>query len=455
MKHLRLILLAPLLLSAAVCAGSATIATPTVAAPAVSRALDARPSPEFFGNTRIHTFELTLSADAFASMSLAHETNRRRFASAADGSEAKVPAQLNIDGTEWGRALIRYKGNSSYRGAPSELKVSLKIDFKGLDSKRRFFGMNEINLNNNAFDPSAMRETLAYDVFRTAGVPAPRTAFARVFITVPGRYDHAYAGLFTAVEEIDQSFFVARWQQKTGVLAKPENLFGMPAFGNDWKNYVRPYSLRVTARPDDAARLAAFIQFLNHSSNEDFAKHIGEYLDVDEFLRFLAIQVLIVNSDSPLAMDHNYWLAVHPESRQVMWLPWDMNESFGTFRGGDARLSIHRPSAPGRFPLADRMLANPVVVARYDTIMRGLLANNVTLARLEPQMRDIAKAIGEAVTQDATMSASDFKRNLQADVAVPNTQRFFWGGHNGPPLLAFLAERIAFVKQELESSGTP
>lgn len=454
MKHFRPILLTSLLLSVAVCAGGATIATPaSPPSPASARTIDTRSADEFFGNTRIHTFELSIGADAFANMAASHEINRRRQASTTEGGEARVPAQLRFDGVDWGRVMIRYKGNSSYRGAPSELKVSLKVDFNRADKQRRFHGMNQINLNNNAFDPSGMRETLAYDVFRTAGVPAPRTAFARVFVTVPGRYDHQYAGLFTAVEEVDQSFFVERWRQKTGVLAKPENLFGMPAFGDDWKNYVRPYSLRITSRPDDAARLAAFIQFLNHSTNEDFAKHIDEYLDVDEFLHFLAAQVLIVNADSPLAMDHNYWLTVHPVTHKVMWLPWDMNEAFGTFRGGDAQLSIHRPSAPGRFPLADRLLAIPAVVARYDTIMRELLASNVTLARLEPAMRDMAKVIREAVTQDATMSASAFDSNFQTDAAVFSGSGFFWG-HSGPPLRPFLAERIKNVNQELAASET-
>ena len=38
-------------------------------------------------------------------------------------------------------------------------------------------------------DPTRGREALAYAVFRAAGVPAPRTAFAEVTLTVPGKYD--------------------------------------------------------------------------------------------------------------------------------------------------------------------------------------------------------------------------------------------------------------------------
>src|SRR5439155_4793370 len=138
--------------------------------------------------------------------------------------------------------------------APSALKRPLKLAFDTPDKSRTFFGMRTLNLNNNAGDSSQMRESLAYDVFRRAGVPAPRTAFAQVFITVPGRHDRQYAGLFTVVEQIDQTFFRNRWGQKVGVLVKPEGLKGMPYFGDDWMRYERQYGSKVTAKPGDAAR---------------------------------------------------------------------------------------------------------------------------------------------------------------------------------------------------------
>src|SRR5262249_26633444 len=159
-----------------------------------------------------------------------------------------------------------------------------------------------------------MREALAYDVFRRVGVAASRTAYAKLFITVPGKYKEEYAGLFTVVEQVDQSFFKDRWGKKVGMLLKPERLNGTPYLGDDWKNYEKRYVSKITAKSEDAARLIAFIKFINQASDDDFFRHIGDYIDVDQFLKFLATEVVIVNTDSPLAMNHNYWLTVHPDS---------------------------------------------------------------------------------------------------------------------------------------------
>jgi hypothetical protein len=90
------------------------------------------------------------------------------------------------------------------------------LDFNGLEKGRTFFGLTKLNLNNNAMDPSQIREALAYYILRNGEVPAGRTAFARVFITVPGQYDKAYAGLYTIVEQVDERFLKARFVGQPG-----------------------------------------------------------------------------------------------------------------------------------------------------------------------------------------------------------------------------------------------
>ncbi len=184
---------------------------------------------DFFGLARIHSFHLTIAKADFNKMGPAGEPA---------GVYMEVPATLQFDDRNGGTISLRYKGNSSYKYAPAVLKRSLKLDL----------GSSELNLNNNAFDPSQMREALAYDVFRRAGVPAPRTAFARVFLTVPGTYARKYLGLFTVVEQIDQAFFEDRWHRHVGLLVKPEDLKGMPYLGADWASISTSTRFSVSSR---------------------------------------------------------------------------------------------------------------------------------------------------------------------------------------------------------------
>lgn len=435
---------------------------------------------DFFRSTRLHTIELTIDASDFARMPPANGEGGRGIgggqANAADDSSGytNVPAELRFDGRDFGQIAVRYKGNSSYRGARTDLKRSLKLQFAHGDTYHRFFGMREINLNNNAFDGSQLRETLAYEVFRAADVPAPRTAFARVYITVPGLHEHDYAGLFTVVEQVDQRFFEQRWGRKVGVLVKPEGLKGLPDLGNDWTGYEKPYSSKIKARPADAQRLIDFVQFVDHASSQQFASHLDDYLDVDEFLRFLAVEALIVNSDSPLAMNHNYYLTVHPDSNKVVWVPWDMNMAFGGFRRGELDLSVFRPSAPGIFPLADRVLADPMLAQRYRHELQSLLDTVMTRAYMDAELRRLLTQIHAAALQDPAGGAGQFDQNFQehplrprkgsgrTGTAVDDFEDDNFGGigiHEriGPPLRAFLEQRIVSVREQLagKRSGVP
>ena len=450
----RLVLATVLLVACAASAG---------AAPVLDPAKDT--SEAFFGLTKVYTFQLTIAAADFQRMPPpSGRGGRGRGGGAFAGADAgypKVFARLQFDGKDWGTLTIRYKGNSSYGGAPSELKRSLKLDFDAPDKSGTFFGMSKLNLNNNAFDPSQMREVLAYDVFHRASVPAPRTAFAKVFITVPGLYMREYAGLFTVVEEIDQTFFKERWGEKVGVLVKPEGLRGLPDLGDEWANYASRYVSKVTAKLDEAARFIAFVKFVNQASDEEFARRIGEHLDVDEFLHFLAGEVVLVNTDSPLAMNHNYWVTIHPDTHKVIWVPWDMNMAFGGFGGGDADLSLHKPSAPGMFPLADRVLAIPALVQRYDQIVREMTTANATIGRLNTQMQTVAAAIRAAVAADTTTTMAAFERNLVENPAlVAGLAQGNGGGgrgRGGPPLRQFVANRVESVVAQLDGKrdGTP
>jgi spore coat protein CotH len=455
------------LLAAAICAcGASAVLSGVLRTEALPATLDPRSASadDFFGITKLYTFELRIAAADFQKMPPVSGGGGRGLGGGGlENGYEKVPATLRFEGRDWGPITVRYKGNSSYRSARSELKRSLKLIFRG-SGTGRFFGMTTVNLNNNAFDSSQMRETLAFEVFRRAEVPAPRTAYAKVFITVPGQYQHAYAGLFTIVEQIDQTFFRERWGHKLGVLVKPEGLDGLPDLGNNWQAYAEGYSAKGAATTSDAARLIECVQFLDHSSDEDFARHAGEYLDLEEFLRFLAAEVVLVNTDSPLAMNHNYWLTIHPTTRKMVWIPWDMNMAFGGFHNGDSRLSLSQPSAPGMFPLATRVLSNPQFFARYKKIVRDMLLTNFNLDRLDGEMHRVAASIQDAVAIDPTTTTAKFEANLAAaPVADTDNTRggggqefrgFGFGGRIGPPLRQFIGERIDSVRDQLDGKTT-
>jgi spore coat protein H len=119
----------------------------------------------------------------------------------------------------------------------------------------------------------------------------------------------------------------------------------------------------------DAARFIQFVQTVNATNAALFQGAIAEMMDVDEFLRFVAVESLLSNMDSPLMTGHNYYLYLDPRTGKFVHLPWDMNEAFGGFRGAGSPseqmdLSVDQPFSRGN-RLAERVLEAPELKARY------------------------------------------------------------------------------------------
>ncbi len=58
-----------------------------------------------------------------------------------------------------------------------------------------------------------------------------------------------------------------------------------------------------------------FARLINEAADEPFQAGIAGYLDMDEFLRFLAANALLSNLNSFFALGNNYALYLDPDGR--------------------------------------------------------------------------------------------------------------------------------------------
>src|SRR5262249_46048829 len=128
--------------------------------------------------------------------------------------------EFTVDGKTYKNVGVRFKGNASYMTSSRGLKRNLKIELDHYDGDLRFQGLKTINLNAGAMDPTRGREALSFAIFRAAGVPAPRTAYAEVTLTIPGKYDKEFLGLYTFIEQVDRTFLKDRFKNGKGLLMK-------------------------------------------------------------------------------------------------------------------------------------------------------------------------------------------------------------------------------------------
>ena len=150
------------------------------------------------------------------------------------------------NGIEWYRVGVRFKGNSSLQSSWQNgiLKLSFKLDFDEFEDdypqidNQRFYGFKKLSLKNNYDDKSMLREKVAGDVFRNAGLVGSHTAFYTVYV------DHGdgpqYFGVYTLVEEVDDTVLDEQFSDDDGNLYKPDGDAASFAIGTyDEDEYVK------------------------------------------------------------------------------------------------------------------------------------------------------------------------------------------------------------------------
>ena len=404
-----------------------------------------------------------------------------------------VKAAFECNGEVLRDVAVRFKGNSSYDNFNRSLRRPFKVDFDRFAAGRKFRGLGAVNLANNAFDTSQLRESLSYEVYRRAGVPAPRTALATVHLTVDGRHDRAYVGVYTISEELDEKPFLKRnFGDAGGILLKPEAIRGLPYMGETWAPYAGQYRSKTNAvDPLLARRFIELVKLVNYADDATFRAKVGDYLAIDEFLRYVAASTLISNLDSALVTNHNYYLYANPRDGRVSIMPWDMNLSFAGYgtpgpRDDQVNLSIAHPWA-GQIKLFDRVMAIEENQRAYrahlrrfvedffnERTMHGLIdtmqgalreADKAALAARMPAVSEelpSAGAFGRSrytLRQYVTLRTQSVLDQLDGkDVATfeprpnPPGMVFEWG-LNAPPEFGVLPRMARAVRQQADADG--
>jgi len=418
-----------------------------------------------FETTRVWTVHVTVPAKEYEAM---QPVNRGLFSlfspatpKAADGSERKVKhnnfgadlawvkGDVVIDGATFAGVGVRYKGNGTIGDANNTIKKSIKIDLGQFGGTGRFRGIKTINLHCEVTDPSKCREAFGYAIYRAAGVPAPRTAFAEVLLTVPGKYDHERLGLYTVVEQIDKAFLKSHFGADDGLLMKPEGLREFADLGDDWEKYKKIYDPSRDAAPEEKKRIIAFARLVAKGEDDAFAKEIGSYLDIDSYLRFLAVTAFIVNPDNFLNLGHNAYLYLHPKTGRLHVIPWDLDRAFANFLlFGTTRqqmnLSMTHPY-PGKHRLTERVLALPGVGDRYRALLADLAATSFAKDRLSTEVEQLAAVTRELITQD--LKAAEARKEVGVGVAATPTIV------QPPDLKVFVDRRTAGLASQLAGTS--
>lgn len=404
----------------------------------------------FFGLERIWDVHVEITGEAWDA--LYPKDGRRSMGLSMRGRFAYQKATVTIAGVRCADVGLRFKGNSTFWMTNGSLKRSLKIDFDRYAPKQRFLGLRKLNLQNNATDPTQIREAVSYAAYRAAGIPSSRTCFARVFLSIADRTQKEYLGLYTVVEQVDRDFLQRHFGKGQTFLMKPEGRV-LPFHGDTWgERYDEDYVPKTKPTKATSSPVVRLAKLLDAEAQKDFGAQAAQSLDVDEFLRYVAVTTVLCNLDSPMWIPHNFYLAVPEKTGRVVWVPWDLNLSLGgfTLMGDTTHLSVMEPA---RFALLSRLLAIPEYEKSYRGHVARLIDEACSVERLLADVKRSRATVATALAQEKKRSrlVTDAARDPGTRSGMADFFRRGSGGMFRPraTLDEFVKDRIFSVRDQL------
>jgi spore coat protein H len=331
---------------------------------------------------------------------------------------------------------VRFKGNGTFVTGQRSYKRPFKIDLNKQVKGQRLVGRSSFNFHNLVADVSCLSDALAYEFFREAGVPASRTAFARLRLSVGGRFEDRLLGLYVLVENPDKDW--AREQFGVGGVAlfKPVTYELFKDLGEDWKAYEGIYDPKTAVKPEHARRVMDLAKLVTHADDAGFAARIGEFIDLDEFARFLACQVILSNYDGILSNGQNFLLYLDPRDGRFGFIPWDLDHCWGEFglvgtREQREQASLWHPWI-GADRFLERMLAAGPVRERYRRELERLRATLFLPDRLSGRLDELADVVRPFIAEESGDRLARFESavsgapaDMARDRAAFSHKRFF------------------------------
>ncbi|MBM3841494.1 MAG: hypothetical protein FJ398_26815 [Verrucomicrobia bacterium] len=256
-----------------------------------------------------------------------------------------------------------------------------------------------------------------------------------LLVISPDKHSHEYIGLYSIIEDIDNNFAEERFGSKKGAIFKPVTRDPFAYRGEDWGRYESTYDPKTDLSEKEIRRIIDFAKLVTNASDTEFAAKLGDYLDLDEFARFMAVTAWLPTLDSILGPGHNYFVYLHAKTHKFQFLPWDLDHSFGQFgmMGGQSQsenLSIHRPWR-GESRFMERVFQvgafKKLYLSRFDEFSKTIFQPE----RVHRLVDEIAAAIRPAVRQEPTPRLARFERLVGDALSDPRAPVDFLIGPGG------------------------
>ena len=364
---------------------------------------------------------------------------------AFNNTDVEVPATLTVDGKTYKDVGVHFRGASSFMMVPEGSKRSLNLSFDFVDEKQALGGYRTLNLLNANGDPTFVRAVLYSEIARHY-IPTPKANYVRVVIN--GESWGVYVNAQQFNKDFTRDYFKSTKGARWKVPGSPGGRGGLEYLGDDASAYKQHLRDQDEGRRRSRGRTSIqLFKVLNETPADKLEAALAPILDIDGALKFLALDVALVNSDGYWTRASDYSI-YQDEKGRFHVIPHDMNEGladeggrgFGppagdSGPGGPADLAPGAPGGPGgrwrarwhgpwrrrcaacsaaasaeldplvglddtTKPLRSKLLAVPALRERYLSYVRDIAEKRLDWKTLGPRVQQYQALIAADVKAD-------------------------------------------------------
>ncbi|MEM7386814.1 MAG: lamin tail domain-containing protein, partial [Verrucomicrobiota bacterium] len=245
---------------------------------------------------------------------------------------------------------VRLKG--SQRGRAKDVRVGFTLGFPADQPFRGVHGTVAVD-RSGAGDQYSQKEMMVKHAVQAAGgipgmyddlinVIAPISRHTGAAMLLMSRYDDVFLDSFFengsdgTMFEYELIYYPTSVDSSTGLKRpNPDSVSGVPlrSLGDDKEAYRWHYQIKNNLISDDYSGIMNALEALG-TSGAEFTERTNELLDVPQWLRANAIQILFgIGDNYSGGSQHNGIFYVHPNGK-VLHFPWDMDFTFSQSASG-------------------------------------------------------------------------------------------------------------------------
>ena len=378
LKILCLLLLTPFFVS---CGNKETSAAKT------NRPSKPPSTEDIFTNSQVLRIRITIPKEGIAALKRSHWES-------GGGSKRPIAKATVEEGDHvYTNVAIHLKGAAG-SWQPINDRPALTLNFDKFAEGQDFHGFRKISLNNSVQDRSYLSEKISREMFEAAGVPVPRADHAKVELN--GRD----LGLYVLVEGYNKQFLKRYFHNTKG------NLYD--------GGFLREVTDELTAnsgdKPEDQSDREALVKAAFEPDAKKRLARLEQVLDLDRFLSFLAMEVMLCHWDGYAMNKNNYRLFHDLDSNRMVFFPHGLDQMFGV-----DRVTPNCPVLPHlQGVVAKAVLQTSEGRQRYLGRMSQLLTNVFRVEALTNRVNELAAKIRPVIAEGSSRAAKQHENSVAA-----------------------------------------